>query len=419
MESELRKKFMMVTLALMTFVLLVVYFAMIFYNRYWYEQDTLQFLDWIAYSGVLQSEKEEQNVDIPTMSGADSEFSIIAIVTQNGKPVSENFVGTKNSDGIPPSVIAEILVGDEEEYKVGTYLYVLRPLSDNKILIVMTDVDYKITSPMRLLPKLLLILAGVVAVTAITFLLSRFVTKPAMKAMLREKQFVSDASHELKTPLGAISINAQALAGSWDKMFSGQNNAKSKDVPLIQSKQNYERHIQNIIIESQRMNRLVERLLLLSKMEEEKVRIQTDISLSSCVEEMALTYESVAYEKGIHYDYDIAQDIVINGNEDEIKQLIAILIDNAIKHTQENGSVRMKLQRQKGKPFLCVENTGDGISAEDLPHIFERFYKTDVSRKGSSFGLGLAIAKAIAQRHNAIISAESEPDKITKFEVEF
>ena len=137
MESELRKKFMMVTLALMTFVLLVVYFAMIFYNRYWYEQDTLQFLDWIAYSGVLQSEKEEQNVDIPTMSGADSEFSIIAIVTQNGKPVSESFVGTKNSDGIPPSVIAEILVGDEEEYKVGTYLYVLRPLSDNKILIVM------------------------------------------------------------------------------------------------------------------------------------------------------------------------------------------------------------------------------------------------------------------------------------------
>ena len=415
MESEIRKKFVIVTISLMTLVLGICYLGMHFYYRYWFDQDTLQFLEWIADSGILQTDAENVPVDT-TNSHIDPEFAIAVVVIQEDKVISEKFIGADNQQHIPKEVIDCILIADKDDYKAYSYIYTLRKLSDNRTLIILTDSEYNSTRPTRLLSRILLILLGISLMTTIIFLLSKFVTKPAIKAMLREKQFVSDASHELKTPLGAISINAQALLGSSEKLFSEK---ADPNVPLAETKHNYERHIQNIIRESQRMNRLVEKLLMLSKIEEKKVRKKTQISLSSCVEEMALTYESVAYEKGIHYDYQIAEDITINGNEDEIKQLIAILIDNAIKHTPKDGIVLTTLQQKKDRILLIVEDTGDGISAEDLPHIFERFYKADVSRKSSSFGLGLAIAKAIAERHNAHISAESTPGKKTIFEVEF
>ena len=416
MESEIRKKFVLITVSLTTLVLAVFYFAMHIYYHYWFDNDTLQFLEWIADNGIVHTEDNSILPDNRTNNNIDPEFAITVIVVQNGRPVSEKSIGKKDTEHVPDEIISNILSGNEDDYKIGSYIYTTRPLSDNKLMIIMTDSDYNITRPTRLLSKIILILLGVALMTVIVFFLSRFITKPAIKAMLREKQFVSDASHELKTPLGAISINAQALLGSSEKVISHQSDST---VPLAESQRNYERHIQNIIRESQRMNRLVEKLLMLSKIEENKVRQKTKISLSSCVEEMALTYESVAYEKGILYNYDIEDSIIINGNEDEIKQLIAILIDNAIKHTPKDGTVYTALQYKKGKIFLTVEDTGDGISAEDLPHIFERFYKADVSRKSSSFGLGLAIAKAIAERHHAHISAESTLGKKTIFEVEF
>ncbi len=417
MESEIRKKFVIITVSLTTLLLSVFYLSMHFYYRYWFEQDTLQFLEWVADNGVFPTDSDNPPPSANHNNLDDSEFVITAVVMQDGKRISENAVGNNcNTEPIPQEIIDCILANDDDDYNAGSYIYVLRPLSDNKTLLLITDSDYNSTKPTRLLSKIILILLGVFLMTSIVFFLSRFITNPVTKAMLREKQFVSDASHELKTPLGAISINAQALLGSAEKVFSPKSETT---VPLAESRRNYERHIQNIIRESQRMNRLVEKLLMLSKIEENKVRKKSQISLSSCVEEMALTYESVAYEKGIHYSYDIADGMSINGIEDEIKQLIAILIDNAIKYTPKDGNVRTTLQRRKEKIVLTVEDTGDGIPAENLPHIFERFYKADISRQSSSFGLGLAIAKAIADRHKAHISAESTPGKNTKFEVEF
>ena len=251
-------------------------------------------------------------------------------------------------------------------------------------------------SPLRFVTTALLIAAGVAALLLITLYLSRFVTAPAKVAMLREKQFVSDASHELKTPLGAISINAQALA----------------------SKGNDDRHLQNILTESERMSRLIERLLTLSKLEETADIPKTAFSLSSCAEEMALTYESVAYDKGIDYSYEIAESISFYANEDDLRQLMAILIDNAIKHTEADGHIHISLNEHSGRIALCVENTGKGIASEDLPHIFERFYQADNARTDSSFGLGLAIAKRLTQRNHGSISVISDLGR-TRFTVTF
>ena len=138
----------------------------------------------------------------------------------------------------------------------------------------------------------------------------------------------------------------------------------------------------------------------------------------SC-EEIALTMESVSYEKNLQFVYSIEKDIFYYGNCEEIKQVIIILIDNAIKHTPINGQIEFFLSEKENRPEIHVINTGAGILPEDIPHIFERFYCGEKSRntKKDSFGLGLAIAKAILDRNGGSITVKSEFGKYAKFTI--
>ena len=402
LESELRKRFVIVTALLMSLVLTIFYTAMHFYYNYWFDQDTLSFIDWVADSESKRMLVGNQPENYDISEWVDSESVIAAVVTQKGDIIIEKHIGTHGSDGISEELLNDIMNRDTDDYKSGEYIYTVRDLSNDKFLIVTANTDVGIAKPMRLITKAALVLLALTLMAAITFLLSKFVTKPAAAAMLREKQFISDASHELKTPLGAISINAQALSSR-----------------LPESYDDLKKYTENIQRESDRMNRLVERLLMLSRIEEGKGGCKKRISLSDCVEEMILTFESVAFEKGLAYESDVDEDLFIKGDEDEIKQLGAILIDNAIKHSNDHGSIEISLKKRAGKALLAVTNTGKGIYPQELEHVFERFYKTDEARSSGSFGLGLAIAKAITDEHGASISVESELDGSTKFEVIF
>ena len=159
--------------------------------------------------------------------------------------------------------------------------------------------------------------------------------------------------------------------------------------------------------------------MTLSRLEEGEPSVKNKISLSELTMEMALTYDSISFEKGYDYKYDIEDDIYINGNDDEIRQLLAILIDNAIKNTNQGGSITLKCAAQDKKALIEVVNSGEGISSEDLPHVFERFYTSDTSRSKKSFGLGLAIAKTIVEGHKGEISVSSIPNEKTTFTVIF
>lgn len=402
MESELRKRFVIVTALLVTIVLAVFYTATHFYYSYWFDQDTLSFINWVADSEYKRIVSGETPDDCETVDITDSDSVTAAVVTPKGDIFIEKYIGTPDSDSTSQYLLYDIMNGNTDDYKSGSYIYTVRKLHDGRLLIVTADTDSGSTKPMRLATRAALVLLGLALMAGITFLLSKFVTKPAAAAMLREKQFVSDASHELKTPLGAISINAQALSSR-----------------LSESDECLKKYTDNILRESERMNRLVEKLLMLSRIEEGKGGGKKRISLSDGIEEMILTYESVAFEKGLSYESDVDEDIFIKGNEDEIKQLGAILIDNAIKHSDEHGSIEISLKKRPGKAILTVTNTGKGISPDELEHVFERFYKTDQARSSSSFGLGLAIAKAIIDDHGAAVTVESEPEGKTIFEVTF
>ena len=229
-------------------------------------------------------------------------------------------------------------------------------------------------------------------------LLTKWIIKPVEDSFNRQKQFIADASHELKTPLSVIMASSEAL----------EENPKEK------------KWLENIQNESERMNKLISNLLYLTTVEKVDNKEYEINNLSKLIEKSVLTFESLIYEKHITLDYDIKENINLKCNPEEVKQLIAILLDNAIKHSVEDGNIFVNLTQVKDEIILEVKNKGDAIPKGEEEKIFERFYRIDKARnrKENRYGLGLAIAKSIVENHKGTISANSN-NGYTTFKVVF
>lgn len=388
MVKVLRRKFILVTMSLMISVFGILSVINHLNSNYWDSLTTLQMLEWLVDGELSLGFQEEEDAGVSEDENYGN--AVYAVTLDDHDRILDIYSVTgKTEEKLPETVIENICENDPGEWSWFTYIYVFRELEGGHRILFVTDSSYQSKSGIRIILEILLILGAVLLLFAVSYFLSRFVTRPAEAALQREKQFVSDASHELKTPVGAISINAQALKGQ-----IGEN-----------------KHLMHILSETKRMDQLIHRLLTLSYLEEREAQLRKmKFSLSDCVEEMALTYDSVAFEKKVSFEYEIEEEMFYEGNEEEIRQLVAILLDNAIKHTPESGRLMLTLCRKDERPEISVFNTGAGISEKDLPYIFDRFYSTEESRTGESgsFGLGLAIAKAITERHGGRISAASE-----------
>lgn len=398
MVKKLRNKFVMVTTALM--VILFGGFLIIntIFNNYWNEIEIVEMLDWIAYSGIFTTYHMDNTSEELIRDIVNDESPIAGIIMNtDGEILYTRVIGVENGVKISESAIDEMFHSKNGKRKVENYYYSYIQIDDETILLVVMNSKYEKLNGAKAMGILILIAGGVAILIGITFWLSRFVTRPAEQTLLREKQFISDAGHELKTPLGAISINAQALELEYED-----------DI-----------YIKNIVSESKRMGRLLEKLLTLAKLDEQENIQLKDMNLSAICEEMSLTYESVAFEKKVELNCQIDADIHIYGNEDEVRQLLAILIDNAVKNTQAGRTINLKCNDTKRHKELRIENTGKGIPEPVLPYVFERFYTSDSSRTAGSFGLGLAIAKTIVERHKGAISVESKSGEKTVFRVIF
>lgn len=396
MVKKLRNKFVLVTTTLMVVVLGSLLIINTSYNNYWNDIEIVDMLEWISNSGIFTMQKDTAvNEDLVEDMTEEDKPIIGMILDQNKMILKKQVIGRGKNVPIPKEIIEKMCVYKQEESKIGKYYYVYSELDAGKVLLVIMDATVNEHLIVKILCSVGLITCGISVLILITLFLSRFVTEPAEQSLLREKRFISDASHELKTPLGAISINAQAL------QLTDKNNL----------------YINNIISESERMNRLIERLLTLSKLDEVEEVEKQEINLSDICEEMALTYESVAFENDVDFQYELEPDICMRGNGDEIRQLLAILIDNAIKNAEKHGHVSLQCHFVKKQREIIVKNTGNFIDAEDLSHVFDRFYTSDTSRKSNSFGLGLAIAKSIVERHNGTIDVKSIAGKETIFTV--
>lgn len=225
--------------------------------------------------------------------------------------------------------------------------------------------------------------------------LARKIVDPLEEGYQKQKQFVSDAGHELKTPVSVVSANAELL-----ERELGDN-----------------QWLKNIQYENERMGLLITQLLDLARTENVTPQMN-EIDLSHLVSGEILPFESVAFEKGFVLNSDITNEIKVMGNSTQLKQVVAILIDNAIKHSNSEGDVTIKLIKENAFAKLSVLNKGDEIPKEHREKLFERFYRVDTARnsEGNHYGLGLAIAKSIVNSHKGNICVNCY-DGFVEFEV--
>jgi len=248
-------------------------------------------------------------------------------------------------------------------------------------------------------------IGSLIAFFMVSLYLANWAIKPIKKSWEQQRQFVADASHELKTPLTVILANTDIVLSHKDDTINNQI-----------------KWIDYIKAEAQRMTTLVNELLFLAKTDAYKNDvILSEINFSDTVWTCVLPIESVAFEQEKTINSEIASDVFINGDLNRLKQLIVILIDNATKYTNENGNINVTLTRIQDKVNLSVNNTGEPIPKEQLPNIFERFYRVDESRarKKDGYGLGLAIAKSIADTHHGKIIVKSSKAEGTTFTITF
>ncbi len=262
--------------------------------------------------------------------------------------------------------------------------------------------------------QLALMLAGAAllllgAVFVVSLLFSRWALRPVEEAWQRQRQFVSDASHDLRTPITVILANNSILLDHQDQSVESQRQ-------WVQSTQH----------EALQMQGLVEDLLLLAKMDESAASGQDgagalaeDVDLSTLVEGELLQFESIAFDRGVGIEESVEEGILVKGDRARLARLVSTLVDNACKYAEPSSSIAVSLAAKGRTAQLAVRNDGQ-IAQEDLPHLFDRFYRADKARTGSEggHGLGLAIAQAIAREHGGSIEVASSADAGTTFTVQ-
>ncbi len=235
-------------------------------------------------------------------------------------------------------------------------------------------------------------LIGYAVFFIISLLLAKWVTKPVEKTWNEQKQFIADASHELKTPLTVIMTNAEMMS---DKTYSESDR---------------DGFTKNILSTSKRMRGLVESLLELARLDNNKAQIKlVTVDLSKLINDSILPFEPLFFENNMELSVDIDDGINVEGDKDKLRQVVNILLDNALKYSDPAGKVSVNLKRHNSECILSVSGMGASLSKEDCENIFKRFYRADKSRNdGQSYGLGLSIADSIIKEHNGKIWAESE-----------
>ena len=227
---------------------------------------------------------------------------------------------------------------------------------------------------------------------------------PIKETFEKQKQFIADASHELKTPLAIIKTNTSLILSQPDDTIKNQ----SKWINYINS-------------QTDRMSILINEMLSLAKMDTCENQLQlSHINMSKIVESMLLMFDAIIYENNINLETNISKDLFVNGDKESLKKLFSIIMDNAIKHTNKQGTITVSLFTYKNKIKMIIRNTGEGIAPENLERVFERFYRVDNSRdrETGGYGLGLSIASSIVKQHNGKIYARSKVGEFTSFIVE-
>ncbi|HHV09276.1 MAG TPA: GHKL domain-containing protein [Clostridiales bacterium] len=323
-------------------------------------------------------------------------------IVELGFDGSVNQINTSHIAAVTSKDALEYATDIIESGKTGGYMGIYKYKvieKDTGNMIVFMDCRSQIQSEL-----LLLVISCVVGVSTLILMfvlltvLSRRAMRPFVENAEKQKLFITDAGHEIKTPLAIISANADVL-----ELTGGENE-----------------WIGSIRNQVARLDKLVKNLLTLSKMEEEGLKLTfAHFNLSEAVAKIAGSFEAVAEAKNKRLRMDIQPGIMLNGDEDSMEQLVSTLMDNAMKYSNDGGSIKISLAGTKKGVKLEVYNTAESLDASNLDRLFDRFYRADSSRarETGGYGIGLSIAKSIVEAHKGRISVKSEDGKSICFTV--
>lgn len=410
MIKKTQQKFTVITVAAISLVLMLVFGLLnisVFFGIYYQTHERIDVIR-ECRGFVFNNEHKlndsffgSSNGQFSDMMNATDTVSYMYVRMNNNNPESP-FITTNMSDSYSANTIYYIAkaLADSGEHS-GMYNNLMFEVEKDDINTTVVIID--ISSNMSLMRSLItisiiIIIFSILFVIVFTHFLSRWAIRPVKIAFENQQRFISDASHELKTPLTVISANADVLESE-----IGDN-----------------KWLDNIKTQSTVMNELVHDLLDLAKLDETSDDMEiTEFDLSSIVLSKSLEFECTAFESGKTFEQNITDNLIYKGNEEAIKHLVSILIDNAIKHSNANGIVRVTLTTDGNRKIFQVYNTGNGIKNEEKDKIFNRFYRSDRSRSRETggYGLGLSIAKSIVDAHNGSISVDGEENKWISFTV--
>ena len=345
-------------------------------------------------------EPRESNNDMPEPKDREldnmmiMDYEIYSVKINNEK-IERIINHSNNTSNFDVETIAKKIIRKDNGLEIGNlYInkYSYNYTKDTIVIINTKNINDRLVFTLSL--SIILLILFETIIYFISKGLTKRITRPAQESFDKQRDFIADASHELKTPLAVI------MASS-DELKSDKKN---------------EKYVDNIKYESERMNTLIKNLLDLSKLEKGiGVEHYKEENISKIIERISLTFEAIAFEQNVKIDTNIENDIMFKCSKEEIERLISIVLDNAIKHSYKKSVINVNVNKDKNTTNIEIMNHGDPINPGDEEKIFERFYRADKSRNrdANRYGLGLAIAKNIVTNHNGTIKAYSKDGKTT------
>ena len=384
MLKSLRKRFICINMTIIAIMLVVIFGLVFHFTKTNLNQQSDSMLQRLSQSMKIPS-NENRDITLPYFVLDINVWGEIKVIGNTHYDLSDaEFI----EDLLQKVNAAKVNVGMLNDYKLK-YKMQTNPMGTR---IVFLDVSGNQQALTALLETSIFIgLLALAIFTFISILLARWAVKPVDLAWKQQKQFVSDASHELKTPLTVIINNAELLQ-------SEECDTESR----IQ-------YSENILSGSRQMRDLVNGMLELARADNGQIKNTfCNVDLSQTVAEGTLGFEVLFFEQDLILQSDIEPGICVTGSSQHLRQLIDILLDNAQKYS-DKGIVDVQLRKKsKNQCLLTVSNPGTPIPKDELIKIFQRFYRSDTARTSSgSFGLGLSIAKRIAEEHGGQIWADS------------
>ena len=402
MFKQLKRKMLILNLSLLTILLIAVFMTLYISN---YNQIQKQIdLDLARVMNNLRESFVDDGQLPPPINTEDAPFnpnqsmSFVIVTDYDGDVIQSWFSFDSEDDYL---VALDLALDNEGQFDLyGSRFAYRKDILANEVVYGFIDISNEQAFLTNMVWTFVFVFLGAFV---IVYLISNYFSNQSInqikEAFNKQKEFIANASHELKTPLAIISTNADILIQEHDD----------------------NQWLNNIKYETERMNKLTKDLLYLTKMSEQTPYeiVLSKTNISELVESSILGFEALAYDKDIDMAYKIEPDVYSMVDKDQISQVCHILLDNAIKYTNQNGFIKIVLETNHNQVIYSVMNSGQGISKDSINHIFDRFYMGDKSRtlNEKSYGLGLSIAQTIIDNHQGKITCVSEEGSFTKFSV--